>query len=876
MRDSRAFSAGATGLAFLLVSFSLQAATAINISTNITVAGVRRFGICLAQHNYYDSGQMMKELLFRNPGFEGLLYRSVVRLGTNSTASSAIEDQPLGQWASGFWAGGDYEVIWSSGTAKGRRGTVTNSIAPARVPTPNDPSGSAQGTTYLFGDSDPARAPSAGDYLALRKSVVGGTGGGAAYSSWDTNTYGGGTVTSELADLPGGTEGQQCVRLSALTAGQQASVRGRFDTLAGFVRLNGQFRLAFKAKGTGGANRVLASVRRGSLAAYLSQTVQLPNAWTNVSLAFPAAEPADVSGTVTVELSPVSQSEVLLDDVSLRQTDSDPANTTEFRDAVVDAIAGLHPGTLRYVNWQDLGDSLDNSLAPLFARRRSGYSVYSTTENNMMPGLHEFLALCEHVGADPWYCIPTPCTTQEVANLMEYLGGPTNTPYGAVRATRGHPAPWTNAFALVHLEFGNENWNNSSYRGGCLSVGAPCGNRASELFAFVKGSPYYAASRFDCVIGGWTSSYTLNQQIHNASPLHDSMTLAPYLAYRVDSYASNEELYGPLYAEPEWWCANPSPTSGLMRQTFNTIQGTARPVPLSVYEVNLHTTEGAISQTALDSFTPSVGAALAVADHMLTLLRELGCRDQLFFSLPGNRFTRSDAKTVALWGAVIDMGKTNRRRPHYEAQRLVNGALAGNLVQTVHSGDNPTWSVANMNRVSLTNAHAIQSFAFDDHGRRSLLLFNLLRGASHDVTFTGPYAPTGTVALARLTSSSINDNNESNAVVATVSQTLSAFAPAQTLTLPPFSLTRLQWTEAGPALTGLAPALGQSAVTVQWSGRGDRRYRVQVSDDLTTWRDAGPARAGTYGEQTFVDDGSLTGGLPAASRQRFYRVLAEP
>ena len=867
---------GVVAILASLASTWSSASTIINISTNVAMADVRRFGIGLAQHNYYDSGQMMKELLFRNPGFEGLLYRSVVRLGTNATASSAIEDQPLGQWSSGFWAGASYEVVWSSANAKGRAGTVTNSLAPNRTPTPNDPAGSAQGTTYLFGDSDTSRTPASGDYLVLRKTEVGGTGGGSAYASWDLGNSGGGTITSETSDLPDGTQGQQCVRLTALISGQQAAIRGRFDTLSGFLRLNGQFRLAFKAKGTGGNNRLLASVRRGVLTPYLSQTIQLGNAWTNVSLAFAVSEPADISGPMTVELSPVSQSAALLDDVSLRQTDSDPTNDTEFRDAVVEAIAGLHPGVLRYVNWQDLGNSIDNELAPLFARKRSGYSVYSTTENNMMPGLHEFFTLCEHVGTDPWYSIPPSCSTQEVANLMEYLGGPTNTAYGWLRSHRGHPTPWTQVFSRISLEFGNENWNNSSYRGGCISSGVPCGNRASEVFGVVKGSPYFVTSRFNCIIGGWTASYTLNQQIHNASTLHDSITLAPYMASRVDSYATTEELYGPLFAEPEWWSFNPSPTSGLMRQTFNILQGSSRPVPLSVYEVNLHTTEGSISQSALDSFTPSVGAALAVADHMLVMLRELGCRDQLFFSLPGNRFTRSDSKTVALWGAVIDMGKTDRKRPNYEAQRLVNEALSGNLLQTTHSGDNPTWSVTNMNRVTFSGAHAVQSFAFDNRGRRSLLLFNLLRTAAHAVTFTGPYAPTGSVALARLTSSAITDNNESNTVVATVTQNLSDFSPSQGLTLPPFSLTRLQWTETGPALTGLAPSLSQNTVQVQWFGRADRRYRVQCSEDLATWLDAGPAQPGVDGKQTFVDDGTYTGGQPSGARQRFYRILAEP
>jgi hypothetical protein len=231
-----------------------------------------------------------------------------------------------------------------------------------------------------------------------------------------------------------GPAGLQCVRLSALAVTNQAIIRGSFDTLQGFLRLDGQFRLAFKAKGAGGANRLQATVRRGELTPYLNATVLLTPEWADYALSFEVHESNDISGAMAVTFAPVNQSEVLLDEVSLRQTNSAPDNPTEFRDAVVATLRDLRPGILRYVNWQDLGNSLENSLVPVMARKRSGYSVYSTTENNMMPGLHEFLVLCEHLDADPWYSIPVTFSTQEVVNLMEYLGGATNTVYGNIRA----------------------------------------------------------------------------------------------------------------------------------------------------------------------------------------------------------------------------------------------------------------------------------------------------------------------------------------------------------------------------------------------------------------------------------------------------------
>lgn len=179
---------------------------------------------------------------------------------------------------------------------------------------------------------------------------------------------------------------------------------------------------------------------------------------------------------------------------------------------------------------------------------------------------------------------------------------------------------------------------------------------------------------------------------------------------------------------------------------------------------------------------------------MLVMLKELGSRDQVFFSLAGHSYSLGDGRTARLWGSVLDMGKTNRRRPHYHAMQMLNDVLAGDLVRTQHSGDDPTWNQPLMNRVSFTGAHHLQSFAFQNGTQRGLVVFNLHRTNALDVRFTGPNAPAGTLTLRRLTSASINDNNETADVVAPTSQTLTNFDPAQPLSLPPYSMTLLQWT----------------------------------------------------------------------------------
>src|SRR5712692_6911014 len=89
----------------------------------------------------------------------------------------------------------------------------------------------------------------------------------------------------------------------------------------------------------------------------------------------------------------------------------------------------------------------------------------------------------------------TDLSAQEMTNLMEYLSGPSNSTYGAKRAARGHPAPWTDVLPKIHLEFGNESWNLANYVGGAIQNSTAYGNRASEIFGIAKSSPYYISSK---------------------------------------------------------------------------------------------------------------------------------------------------------------------------------------------------------------------------------------------------------------------------------------------------------------------------------------------------------------------------------------------
>lgn len=83
-------------------------------------------------------------------------------------------------------------------------------------------------------------------------------------------------------------------------------------------------------------------------------------------------------------------------------------------------------------------------------------------------GFHEYLQLCEDLGAVPLYVVNvgiwhggcTPLDSlqgwiDECLGALEYANGPVTSHYGKMRAENGHPEP----FGIAYVEIGNENYN---------------------------------------------------------------------------------------------------------------------------------------------------------------------------------------------------------------------------------------------------------------------------------------------------------------------------------------------------------------------------------------------------------------------------------
>ena len=736
--------------------------THLRVTSQVILPGVTRLGINLGEQTYYDSGQMMKNLLYRNPGFEGMAYRSILHC-LQGGPSNCTDTRHSFTWPAGFWDGASFEVL--EGAAVGRKGSVKSS----------GPSGGGYGLKL----DGAVAAIGAGDWLAVSKEFPGDPAAG-----WWPKLNGGARLEAERKDLSPETEGRQALRIEAAGPGQSVELKSYFDTLEGFtfVRLRGRYRLSFRAKGYAGSRMLHVHLKRiiNGKADYLEQDFQLAPAWADYSTEFSANEGEGPVGPVEAAFS-VTGGSLLLDDVDLEQIGGDAANGTAFRDEVVESLLELRPGVLRLMSSHaQLGSTVDNLLAPQLARQRPGFSTWQTTMEDIPVGIPEFLELCREVGAEPWIVAPTAMSSDEARKLAEYLSGSPATAGGALRVAAGRREPWTGAFTTVHIELGNETWN-GIFQGETIEDPAAYGRRADRVFRALRAAAGADGAKFDLVVGGQAANPSRSGEVRQAASSANSLAIAPYLMDSVTQWGNDDELYGPLMAQPEQMSRD-----GVVGVTKTMAGGR-----LAVYEVNLHSTGGTAPQAVLDRLTPSAAAGVAVAGHMLRMMREHGVRDEMLFSLPQFRFKRADGTLVRLWGGVVEMGV--RERPQLLADSLANRAIRGNLVRVEVSGENPTHDQPEGNDgVRLRGMHEIDAYGFQDGKWHGLVVFNygLHQARRISVEASGLQANPD-VKLWKLVSPGPGANNEEQVQVTVKEERLSG----SKLTLAPCSMAVIEWSE---------------------------------------------------------------------------------
>src|SRR6266542_2199762 len=88
---------------------SAQGTTTVSVSNTVAVPEVKRFGMQMSDHLYYDR-VVLKNLVWHNAGFEALQYQAVIRC-ESGTPNGCLDDNPSTQWPTGFLNGASYEFI---------------------------------------------------------------------------------------------------------------------------------------------------------------------------------------------------------------------------------------------------------------------------------------------------------------------------------------------------------------------------------------------------------------------------------------------------------------------------------------------------------------------------------------------------------------------------------------------------------------------------------------------------------------------------------------------------------------------------------------------------------------------------------------------
>jgi hypothetical protein len=274
-------------------------------------------------------------------------------------------------------------------------------------------------------------------------------------------------TTTVQGDTPPGSFGVSALLVDA----GEKPVKLRFPMYQhAYADCNGVYRVSFWAKAKSGSPQL--EITWDRLPDAPEQPVTPTGQWQEYKLSFDlrdrfsAKAPAPLASgqTGSTGLFVIEGGTLLLDDIAISfEGDKNP---TPFRDDIVDVLRASRVGVLRLL--QEGGDTMVNTISPRMRQHSYDGSLWTPkgdpSKRSWFSGqrhytLHELFTLCEHLGCEPWYCLPGTLYPEEIDVFMEYVGAPPDVGYGKLRAAQGHPKPWTETLRRIHVEFGNEIWN---------------------------------------------------------------------------------------------------------------------------------------------------------------------------------------------------------------------------------------------------------------------------------------------------------------------------------------------------------------------------------------------------------------------------------
>ncbi|MBI5725076.1 MAG: hypothetical protein HZA50_14035 [Planctomycetes bacterium] len=268
-----------------------------------------------------------------------------------------------------------------------------------------------------------------------------------------------------------------------------------------------------------------------------------------------------------------------------------------------------------------------------------------------------------------------------------------------------------------------------------------------DLIETGKKSQYYKPSVLFHA-GSQAARTDLTKSICADVPNTDRVAIAPYMVGTFSKEAeqtldSDDKLFRWAFGYSLQRAVSEGST---LNQTYQAAKQAK--IELSVYEFNYHTTSGGGSLETRNRMITSLAGGVNVANTMLLMLKKQGIRVQNVYSLaqygyrlqagraPGGRESTPEG-LVRVWGTALNMRKGKERyRPSFLACSLANKVMGGDLIETVHSGANPTFQGIGKSelgeRQGAGNANldafkgdCIWSYAFSDGKKCGLILVNL-------------------------------------------------------------------------------------------------------------------------------------------------------
>ncbi len=534
------------------------------------------------------------------------------------------------------------------------------------------------------------------------------------------------------------------------------------------------------------------------VASLKTTTLRVGHEWKEYTVEFDAAPPVGAAEPFTIGSAKAGT--LYIDNVTIVQNDGPPPYG--FYPEVVDTIQRFNPSTLRIWALQNNGGAgfgLDDALG-YPEKSRLVFQEQRGAANPDPMGLHQQLVLCQQAGSDPWIITSTFFSGLEQKNLIEYLAGPADSPYGKKRAQMGQKTPWTEVFEHIKIEIGNETWNSMFQPQGFPGKPEIYGAFSEYMFKQMKESPWFDQDKLMLVLNGWVAQPANNKwgwsaRALRAAPSADAIDVAYYTggwdSVGLMKAESEEEGWMNIltFSRRMLW-----PRSSEFKKTVDEIakeQGRPGEIKALVYEAGPGYTLPGPGKFDIEEQQQgkSLAHAINALDIFMMNLRN-GFGDQSFYEFKNGHYWSSHNRT---WGEHIA----------WKALGLRNAYLKGDII-TAETAEMVTLDVpetqadvvnqsnsANRKMKSfppLPNLPLVDCYAFKDGKRYSCMFISRRLDGPTPVEINLPYTPKSAYTVHMLSGDDPALHNIDEEVVSVKTTENKGMQKNFTFSMPPHSV----------------------------------------------------------------------------------------